>query len=410
MRDLAGRYLETRRATERLAAPLSDEDQVLQSMPLASPTKWHRAHTTWFFEEFVLGPAGIAPYDPRFAFSFNSYYDAVGARVARDRRGLLSRPSAREIGDYRRAVDERVLSLIEGAGEGTSDLAPIIELGLRHEEQHQELILTDILHAFSGSPFMPVYREGGVDVPGGGSPLEWHAFDGGLVECGAPPDGFAFDNERPRHRVFLEPYALASRPVTVGEVKAFIAAGGYHTASSWLSDGFGAARAQGWVAPLHATCDAEGYRVFTLRGWHTPRDDEPASHLSFWEADAIARFLGARLPTEAEWEHAAAPRRSDEGNFADGPLVPRPATSGGLGQLFGDVWEWTRSSYEPYPGYRPPEGALGEYNGKFMAQQMVLRGGSCFTPRGHVRASYRNFWYPDTRFQMSGVRLARDIR
>lgn len=257
---------------------------------------------------------------------------------------------------------------------------------------------------------MPVYREGGVDVPGGGSPLEWHAFDGGLVECGAPPDGFAFDNERPRHRVFLEPYALASRPVTVGEVKAFIAAGGYHTASSWLSDGFGAARAQGWVAPLHATCDAEGYRVFTLRGWHTPRDDEPASHLSFWEADAIARFLGARLPTEAEWEHAAAPRRSDEGNFADGPLVPRPATSGGLGQLFGDVWEWTRSSYEPYPGYRPPEGALGEYNGKFMAQQMVLRGGSCFTPRGHVRASYRNFWYPDTRFQMSGVRLARDIR
>ncbi|MEO8083812.1 MAG: ergothioneine biosynthesis protein EgtB [Ardenticatenales bacterium] len=413
---LAERYVATRAATEALATGLSDEDQVLQSMPQTSPVKWHRAHTAWFFESFVLGPAGIAPIDERYAFLFNSYYDTIGERVPRAKRGLVSRPSAREVGDYRRAVDEGVLALIDrvgddGDGERAESLAQIIELGLNHEEQHQELILTDILHAFSEQPLHPVYRTGAVARTTASPPCRFLAFDGGLVEIGAPPSGFAFDNERPRHRVFLEPFALASRPVTVGEVKAFIAEGGYHTPTLWLAEGYATARAMGWEAPLYATCDGDGYRVFTLRGWYAPSDDTPASHLSFWEAEAVARFLGGRLPTEAEWEHAAASVDAlAAGRWADdGVLVPLPVASEGLGQLFGDVWEWTRSGYEPYPGYRIAAGALGEYNGKFMAQQNVLRGGSCLTPRGHVRASYRNFWPPETRFQMSGARLARDV-
>jgi ergothioneine biosynthesis protein EgtB len=419
--SLAARYSSTRQLTELLAAPLSDEDQVLQSMPSASPTKWHRAHTTWFFEQFVLLARGETPMDGRYPYVFNSYYDAVGERVARHRRGLLSRPTAREVTQYRRVIDERMLALIEREGALSADERAMIELGLQHEEQHQELILTDILHAFSESPLGPVYRRPDVDLERASSdaaevPLRWHAFAGGLVEIGAGAAGFAFDNERPRHRVYLAPFELASRLVTVGEVRAFIAARGYYTPALWLADGYTIARAGGWEAPLHTRCDADGYRTFTLRGWRAPADHEPASHLSFWEAEAIARFLGARLPTEAEWEHAASLARVDDGNFSDGPLVPRPgppprgaaAPVATPGQLFGDAWEWTRSAYEPYPGYRPPAGAVGEYNGKFMAQQQVLRGGSCLTPRGHVRASYRNFWHPDTRFQVTGVRLARD--
>lgn len=410
MGELAGRYDATRRATEALAAGLTDEDQVLQSMAQASPVKWHRAHTTWFFETFALAPAGVPTFDERFTFLFNSYYDAVGERVARTKRGLLSRPSAGEVGAYRRAVDERMLALIERArGDEAQALAPIVELGLNHEEQHQELILTDILHAFSEQPLRPVYRAGAPARTAGSPPCRFVAFEGGLVEIGAPDGGFAFDNERPRHRVFLEPFELASRPITVGEVKAFIADGGYRTPTLWLSDGYAAVRTHGWEAPLYATCDGDGYRVFSLRGVHEPSDDDPASHLSFWEAEAIARYLGGRLPTEAEWEHAAATVDPAAGRWVeDGAFVPRPAAADGLAQLFGDVWEWTRSAYEPYPGYRIAEGALGEYNGKFMAQQIVLRGGSCLTPRGHVRPSYRNFWPPETRFQMAGARLARD--
>lgn len=413
-RALGERYRRVRAATEVLAAALSDEDQQIQSMPLASPTKWHRAHTTWFFEAFVLEPAGIAPWDPRFAFLFNSYYDAVGARLARPKRGLVSRPAAQEIGEYRRVVDDRLLGLVASLDDAAlSRVALVVETGLAHEEQHQELLLTDILHAFSESPCAPVYRAGSAE-PCAGPPLRWVTCAGGLQEIGTGPGTFAFDNERPRHRVFLEEYALASRPVSVGDVKAFIDAGGYDTPSLWLAEGHETARALGWRTPGYATYVDGVYHLFTLRGLRAPHDDEPASHLSFWEADALARFLGGRLPTEAEWESAAAGVPTDVGNFADGPLVPLPPSpamtpaSEGIAQLFGDVWEWTRSSYEPYPGYRPPAGALGEYNGKFMAQQMVLRGGSCLTPRGHLRAGYRNYWPPETRFQMSGARVARD--
>lgn len=410
MRELAQAFLGARRTTEQLAACLSEEDQLVQAMPLASPTKWHRAHTTWFFEEFVLSHAGFAPYDPRFAYIFNSYYDAVGERVSREKRGLLSRPSAREIAEYRRTVDERVVSVVERDElVQRQGVARLVELGINHEEQHQELILTDILAAFFENPTQPAYRPGVEPASTAPVPeLSWHNFDGGLVETGMASESFAFDNERPRHRVYLSPYSLASRPITVGELKAFIAESGYHTPSLWLADGYAVARAQGWEAPQYARTSGGTYEAFSLRGWRSPRDDEPASHLSFWEADAVARFLDARLPTEAEWEHAAANSGPSAGNFVDGELVPRPGAGTGLGQLFGDVWEWTRSSHEPYPGYRPPEGAIGEYNGKFMAQQMVLRGGSCLTPRGHLRPSYRNFWHPDTRFQMSGARLARD--
>ena len=403
-----GRYQRCREATEALADALSDEDQQLQSMPLASPTKWHRAHTTWFFEIFVLAPAGIAAYDARFGELFNSYYESVGPRVAREKRGLLSRPSAREIGSYRRAVDERMLALIESLDAADLvHLVPLLELGLAHEEQHQELILTDVLHALSENPTSPVYREG--RVPGTATPLSctWLRQAGSVVEVGADAESFAFDNERPRHRVYLDDYVLASRPVSVGEVKEFIRAGGYERPSLWLSQGFELARASGWRAPGYARSDSDGYRVFTLRGWHTPGDDDPACHLSFWEADAIARFLGGRLPTEAEWEHAARGEDAAAGNFADRPLVPIALDGAPGHDLFGGVWEWTRSSYDPYPGYRLPAGAVGEYNGKFMAQQTVLRGGSCLTPRGHVRPSYRNFWPPDTRFQMTGVRIAK---
>jgi ergothioneine biosynthesis protein EgtB len=405
------RYERCRAATETLTVPLSDEDQQVQSMPLASPTKWHRAHTTWFFETFLLEPAGIAAYDARFGVLFNSYYDGVGPRVARDKRGLMSRPTARDVAAYRRAVDERLLVFLGSLDAASfARVAPLLELGLAHEEQHQELILTDILHAFSENPCAPTYREGRVPSPTVTAPFSWLAQPGGVVEVGAAGGAFAFDNERPRHRVYLDDYLLASRPGSVGDVKEFIRAGGYERPSLWLSQGFELARSSGWRAPGHARCDADGYRVFTLRGWHMPHDADPASHLSFWEADAIARFLGGRLPTEAEWEHAAREDDAAAGNFADGPLVPVAPCLAEQPDFFGSVWEWTRSSYDPYPGYRVPAGAVGEYNGKFMAQQMVLRGGSCLTPRGHVRESYRNFWAPDTRFQMTGVRIAKDAR
>ncbi len=407
---LIERYIHCRETTEALSASLSSEDQQVQSLPLTSPTKWHRAHTTWFFETFLLEPAGFAAYDARFGPLFNSYYDSVGDRVARDRRGLLSRPSAVEVAAYRRHVDACVLARIESlAAAELERWAPVVELGLAHEEQHQELILTDILHAFAENPCGLVYREGAPPAPSSAAPLVWHARAGGVVELGANEIGFAFDNERPRHCVYLEDYEVASRSISVAEVKAFIEARGYETPSLWLSDGYERARTLGWNGPLYTHWDSDGYRVFGLRGWRWPHDDEPASHLSFWEADAVGRFLGARLPTEAEWEWAARGLEPGRGNFADGPLIPLAPRGEGLAGLFGDVWEWTRSSYGPYPGYQAAAGALGEYNGKFMAQQMVLRGGSCLTPPGHVRSSYRNFWHPDTRLQMTGARLARDL-
>ncbi|MCU0656666.1 MAG: ergothioneine biosynthesis protein EgtB [Polyangiaceae bacterium] len=410
---LLARYLAVRAATEGLAAPLSAEDQAVQSMPDCSPTKWHRAHTTWFFEEFVLVPRGVSPVDERYRYLFNSYYEAVGPRHARPERGLLTRPSTKEIGAYRRAVDEQMSALLLRAeGPELEALLPLIELGLAHEEQHQELLLTDILHAFSMNPLLPAYREGAASWPGGpASPVRFQEHAGGLVQIGATGAGFSFDNERPRHRVWVEPFALASRLITVGEVRAFLEAGGYRTPSLWLAAGMDFVRQHGLSAPLHARVEGGSYRVFTLDGLQEASDDEPASHLSYYEADAIARFLGGRLPTEVEWEIAASGVAEVGANFREtGALRPLPAAASPLpSQLFGDTWEWTSSAYAPYPGFSTAPGAVGEYNGKFMVNQLVLRGGSCFTPRGHARASYRNFWPASTRFQMTGARLARSL-
>jgi ergothioneine biosynthesis protein EgtB len=407
---LARRFQAVRARTEQLALPLSAEDQGLQSGPACSPTKWHRAHTTWFFETFLLAPRGVPPVDARWGVLFNSYYVAVGPRHARPKRGMLSRPSVAEIGRYREIVDARMAQLLATLDdEGFRALAPLVELGIAHEEQHQELILTDVLSAFSESPLRPAYAPPVDTTPASPRPLGFVDYEGGLVEIGlAPSPAFSFDNESPRHRRWLEPFSLGDRLLTVGEWKAFADAGGYETASLWLSEGFQ------WVvehevrAPLYGRREGGALVVFGLGGEREAADDEPISHLGYYEADALARFVGGRLPTEAEWEHAAASAPA-EGHFLGPSLRPLPARAAASApaQLFGDAWEWTASSYDPYPGYRAAEGALGEYNGKFMVNQLVLRGGSCLTPPGHVRATYRNFWPPDTRFQMTGVRVAR---
>ena len=408
---LIERFLRVRARTECLAAPLSPEDQNLQSMPSASPVKWHRAHTTWFFEEFVLAPRGVARFDPRFAFLFNSYYETVGPRHARDARGMLSRPSAPEVGDYRRAVDGRVEHLLARA---SSDelyaVAPLIELGLAHEEQHQELLLTDVHHALAQSPLRPVYAPAPAIAPVASPPADrWVAHPGGLVEVGHAGGGFAFDNEGPRHRVWLEPFALSRDLVRVRDVVAFAREGGYRTPSLWLSEGFDWARAQGVTAPLYAEIDGDAMRAFTLHGERELHPDAPATHLSYYEADAVARFLGHRLPTEFEWEalagddvHGGHQLDADAAGLTS-LLAPAPSTP----SMYGAAWVWTASSYEAYPGFAPAIGAVGEYNGKFMVNQRVLRGGSMYTPRGHLRRAYRNFWHPDTRFQQTGARLAR---
>lgn len=372
-----------------LAESLDVEDWVPQSMPDASPVKWHLAHTTWFFDRFVLQPLGVEAVDERYDYLFNSYYDAVGKRHARHQRGLLTRPSARDVVAYRTAVDARLADLGHRAD------AAALELGLHHEQQHQELLLTDVKHLFAQNPLRPSFRS--LAAPSGKAPpLAWHAHPGGLVEIGAA-EGFAFDNERPRHRVYLAPFALASRLVTCGEYRAFIAEGGYRRPELWLAEGW--AWAQGREAPLYW----EGEHLFTLGGLRAIADDEPVCHVTYYEADAYARWAGARLPREAEWE-ACAPR-GGRGAFA----ALHPTVAGeGLAQMFGDAWEWTQSAYEAYPGFAPLEGAFGEYNGKFMVSQMVLRGGSCVTPDDHVRASYRNFFPPAAAWQFSGIRLARD--
>jgi ergothioneine biosynthesis protein EgtB len=378
-------FRRVREATERLAAPLSAEDQILQSMPDCSPTKWHRAHTTWFFETFLLLPAGFPPVDARYEFIWNSYYEAVGPRHPRSQRGLLSRPALEEVARYREIVDERMerwLATVED-----EKILRIVDLGLAHEQQHQELILTDVLHAFSQNPLRPAYGEWPRARAGGDG---WVTHEGGLIEVGAKGDGFRFDNEEPRHRVWLEPFEIARGLVTVGQVRAFAADGGYATPSLWLSAGFDAVRALGWRAPLYMRFEGDACVVFGPEGERVAADDEPARHLSFYEADAIARWCGARLPTEFEWEVVAA--------------------TGALDAVDDVAWQWTSSAYGAYPRYRPASGALGEYNGKFMAEQFVLRGGSDFTPAGHSRPSYRNFWPAATRFQRTGIRLARDPR
>jgi len=414
---LAARYRVVRAATERLAAPLSPEDCSAQSMPDASPVKWHLAHTAWFFETFVVAPARpeLAPFDPAFRVLFNSYYNAVGEQHPRPRRGLLTRPSLAEVSAYRAHVDRHVTAWLEGGG-CSAELLARVALGLQHEQQHQELILTDVKHLLAQNPVRPAYR---ADLPaparrGGAPPLLWHRFEAGVRGIGAEGPGFRFDNEEPRHRQLVPAFALASRPVTNAEFAAFVAAGGYREPEWWLSDGWAALRAEGWQAPGYWERGAGGWCAFTLGGLRPIDSDAPVCHVSFYEADAYARWAGARLPTEAEWETAAAPA-AVAGNFVEegalepaslGPDEGREAPA----RLFGDVWEWTASPYVAYPGYRPATGALGEYNGKFMCNQMVLRGGSCASPREHLRASYRNFFPAAARWQWSGLRLAKDAR
>lgn len=409
---LAGRYREVRRTTEALAAPLSAEDCVVQTMPDVSPTKWHLAHTSWFFETFVLSRAvdGYGPFHPRFSYLFNSYYDAVGARHCRHRRGILSRPPLHEVEAYRAHVDDVLLRWLE-RGEASPELAALVELGLHHEQQHQELILTDIKHVLWSNPMKPVYRKTvRAAQRRSPSPSVWRSYEGGLCWIGSDGSEFSFDNEGPRHRAYLEPFELASRLVTCGEFLEFVQAGGYRDPRLWLSDGWAAVQAGGWEAPLYWELQDGEARCFTLHGARPVDRDEPVCHVSFYEADAFARWAGARLPTELEWEVAAA-ETAVEGNLLESERFhPAPASGdGALLQLFGDVWEWTGSPYTPYPGYRAPAGAIGEYNGKFMSSQMVLRGGSCATPRSHIRSTYRNFFPPEARWQLSGIRLARVV-
>ncbi len=420
--SLVRRFVEVRSFSETLCEPLALEDYVVQTMPDVSPTKWHLGHTTWFFEAFVLarGVEGYRPFHPGYNYLFNSYYEAAGERHDRARRGVLSRPTVEEIVEYRYHVNRAMVSLLSGASsERLEPLIDVLVLGLHHEQQHQELMLTDLKHVLGSNPLRPPYRPSPGPAEGAKvAPLVWHGRGEGLAAIGANEGSFAFDNERPRHRVFLESYELASRAVTCGEFLEFMADGGYDRPELWLSDGWAARQRLGWQAPLYWEREASRWRQMTLGGLRPLCLAEPVCHVSYYEADAFARWYGARLPTEAEWETLAERGPAHEGNFVDdGALHPVPALEPELGrrggaaagplQLFGDVWEWTSSPYAPYPGFRALEGALGEYNGKFMCNQMVLRGGSCLTPRGHARASYRNFFPPEARWQMTGLRLAR---
>ena len=417
-------FRRVRSQTECLCEPLLPEDYLLQVVPEASPPRWHLAHVSWFFETFLLRPylPEYRIFREGFDFLFNSYYEQTGSGFwPRAQRGLLSRPSVSEIYDYRQHVNAGMESLIARCPEQDwPSCAVRLAIGLNHEQQHQELLLTDIKRNLAHNPLRPAYRP---DLPmspmGEPAPLRFVPFEGGLVNIGAAPEGFAWDNERPRHPVYLRPFALADRPVANREYLDFIADGGYRNPALWLSDGWAAVRERGWQAPLYweapdgpgSEREVDGWQVMTLGGLRPLNPAEPVCHLSYYEADAFAAWADRRLPTEAEWEHAAAELPAN-GNFVDdGWLHPRPASASGAGlqQLFGDIWEWTGSAYLPYPGYRAPAGALGEYNGKFMCNQMVLRGGSCASPRGHVRASYRNFFYPHERWQFQGLRLAQDL-
>jgi ergothioneine biosynthesis protein EgtB len=405
--SLAERFAATRALTLDLAAPLSDADATIQPFPEASPAKWHLAHTTWFFETFLLRDhlPGYRPFDERFAYLFNSYYEGEGERLARARRGMLSRPSLDEVRAYRAYVDEALLAALPSLP------LDLIELGINHEQQHQELFLTDILATFAENPVEPVYCPSPQPSPAGGRGRSREAAEGeglwiegrtGIVEIGAPETGFAFDCERPRHRVFLDPHRLANRPVTNSEWAEFIADRGYSTPALWLSDGWDWVRREGISAPLYWRDDGTH---FTLAG-RIERDPEaPVAHVSYYEADAFARWAGARLPLEEEWESAAEAGDANSGQQLDsaGAVVPQAKTG-----FFGSVWEWTQSAFSAYPGFATAEGSVGEYNGKFMCAQFVLKGASCATPRGHSRASYRNFFPPNARWQFTGLRLARD--
>ncbi len=421
--DLKRMFAAVRARSERLAAALTPEDWMIQSMPDASPVKWNLAHTSWFFETFILRRFvdGYRPFDEAFGYLFNSYYMQVGEMHPRSSRGLISRPSAEDVLAYRRHVTERIESLLESAPEGgEEDILSLVAIGCAHEEQHQELLLTDIKHGLFQNPTAPaVYPE---PAPGGQGASQacdgWVEYDGGLAVFGAArgaeaPGAQAFDNEGPRHEAFLQPYALAQRLVTNAAYLAFMEDGGYEDPRWWLSDGWALSRQENWRAPLYWRQDDSGWRAYTLFGERDVDPDAPVSHLSYYEAAAYAEWSGFRLPSEFEWENAAR-GRAVAGDFLDddGPYEPRAdrrADDDGVSQLYGGVWEWTASPYVAYPGYRAPAGAIGEYNGKFMSSQMVLRGGSCATPVGHVRATYRNFFPPHARWQFSGLRLARDL-
>jgi len=421
-RTQSARYDAVRSLTDCLAAPLSPEDQVVQSMPDVSPTKWHRGHTSWFFETFLLPHLpGYVPFDPSFPYIFNSYYESLGSRHPRAQRGLISRPSADDVTHYRQHVDDAMAGLLgrdgglEASPPAGPDLAELVELGLNHEQQHQELLIMDIKHVLWCNPALPAYTPG-LATPHDGGPVPevgWVPHMGGEVEIGHRGGAFAFDNELPRHVAHVAPFTLADRPVTCGEWLAFMDSGGYSRPELWLSDGWSAVQEHQWMAPLYWMDTATGssspeWHVFTLGGLRPLEPTEPVCHVSYFEADAFAHWAGARLPTETEWE-AAVGDSPVEGNFLDqGVLHPRSLRSGGPA-YFGDVWEWTQSAYSAYPGFRVAPGAVGEYNGKFMVNQYVLRGGSCATPPGHVRASYRNFFPAGARWPFCGVRLARDL-
>ena len=386
--DLFLRFRAVRHHTERLVSSLSDEDQCVQSMPDASPAKWHRAHTSWFFEQFVLVPfvPGYRVFDAAFCFLFNSYYEAVGARHPRPFRGLLTRPSAQQVAEYRCHVDAAVTDALVALPE---QAISILELGLQHEQQHQELLMTDLLHAFAANPLYPAMFPGWKQPLGSQRATQFIACPGGLHQLGHRSGGFCFDNESPAHEEFLNSYAIASRLVRNSDWQAFIQDKGYQTASLWMSDGWATVQAAGWAAPLYWREQDGIWHQFGPGGLQAMEPDAPVRHISWYEADAFARWADARLPTEAEWEAAGSMAEIDERT--------------------GHVWQWTDSAYRPYPGYRPAPGAIGEYNGKFMINQMVLRGGSLATPQGHTRMTYRNFFHPDKRWQFAGLRLARDL-
>ena len=412
----ATRYRAVRATTEWLADPLGPEDQTVQSMPDVSPTKWHRAHVTWFFETFVLGPhvPTYRAYDDAYAFLFNSYYECEGPRYPRAQRGMITRPGAHEVTTYRKHVDEAMSGLLS-AGVDTA-MSELIELGLHHEQQHEELLLMDIKHVLSQNPTSPPYQSGIDVIEDTTAAVRWLSCEGGLVDVGHEGDGFAFDNEGPRHRVFLEPFVIADRLVTCGEWRAFIDDGGYRRPELWLSDGWATVQSRNWDAPLYWMADADRpWNLFTLNGARPLHDAEPVVHVSHYEADAYARWAGGRLPTEFEWEHAVevhgpatAPGAVGDGFASRWHPWPARVDEPGLRQLYDEAWQWTSSAYLPYPRFQPAPGGIGEYNGKFMSNQTVLRGGCCATPPGHTRPSYRNFYPPAARWMFAGLRMAQD--
>ncbi|MFT7475770.1 MAG: ergothioneine biosynthesis protein EgtB [Verrucomicrobiales bacterium] len=406
-------YQSVRDETERLAAPLSPEDQQVQSMPDVSPTKWHRAHITWFFETFLLlrHLPGYEPFDAEYQYLYNSYYEAVGDRHAREERGLISRPTASKVAEYRRHVDEAMVRFIDEVVPDDDELEALTLLGLHHEQQHQELLLMDIKHVLSRNPTRPKYHEIEPSEPTSAEPLGWQTFDGGLLEIGNDSDDFYFDNEGPRHQTFVAPFSLADRLVTNGDWLDFMADDGYHEAGHWLSAGWATVTNEGWEAPLYWETTAHGWHVHTLHGFVPVDRDEPVCHVSYFEADAFARWADARLPTEAEWEHAASTVSAEVTAETFGRFHPStaPEPNGEPRQMFGELWQWTSSAYNAYPGFRPTAGAVGEYNGKFMVNQYVLRGSCCATPLGHTRPTYRNFFPAHSRWMFSGLRLATDI-